>query len=163
MRTRVVLFLASLALASGLCPGQYPLGAVGFYVSTNLGHAAGSPCWWFNCAPATTNVAAGEIVTLKITGEWHAPYLLATSTTAASCVAYAGILHDLVLDLPASIVVSGTLGSVSPILSCPNGYDTLTATVPAGLPPGTTIAVQALTYGAGNVLAFTGAILLTVT
>jgi hypothetical protein len=141
---------------------QYPLGAVAFYISTSLGNTAGGPCWWFNCTPATISVTAGEVVTLKIAGEQQAPYVLASSTTATSCIAFPGILHNLVIDLPAVITLTGTLSSTSPVLSCPNGYTNIVASVPLGIPLGTTIAIQALTYGAGNVLAFTGAIVLTI-
>jgi hypothetical protein len=158
-RFATALLIAALGTTAGLA--QYPLGAVGFYVSTNLGHTAGSACWWFSCTPATASVTAGEIVTVRINGDHLAPYLLATSPTATSCVAYSGILHNLVLDQP-TIFVNGTLSSQGGPLACPNGYDTLTATVPPSIPVGTTIAIQALTYGAGNALAFTGAIVLTI-
>jgi hypothetical protein len=152
--------IAIIGTTAGLA--QYPLGAVGFYVSTNLGHTAGSACWWFSCTPATVSVTAGEIVTLRINGDHLAPYLLATSPTATSCVAYSGILHNLVLDMPATIIASGTLSSMGGPLACPNGFDTLVATVPPSIPLGTTIAIQSLTYGAGSALAFTGAIVLTI-
>jgi hypothetical protein len=153
--------VATIGTTLGLA--QYPLGAVGFYVSTNLGHTAGNACWWFTCTPATVSVTAGEIVTVRINGDQQAPYLLGTSATATGCVAYPGVMHNLILDMPVAIFSTGTLSSTGGPLACPNGFDTLTATVPPGIPIGTTIAIQALTYGAGNALAFTGAIVLTIT
>ena len=163
MRTaRCVAALALLAVGTGAAFGQYPLGAVGFNVSTNLGQFIGSPCWWSGCTPATGTVAIGEVVTIRINGEWNAPYLLGVSLSATSCVTVPGVLHELVLDAPISLVSSGTLSFISPILACPNGFTTLTATVPPGIPSGTKFAIQALTHGAGNALAFTGAIVLTI-
>lgn len=162
-RTRSTLAALVMLIVSGMSLAQYPIAAVGFYASTNTGHAAGSACWWFNCTPANLGITAGEVLTVRINGEHNAPYFLATAPTATNCVTYSGIYHSLVLDLPATIVDSGTLAGLSPILSCPNGYSTLTATVPPGIPTGTTFAIQALTYGAGNVPAFTGAIILTIT
>jgi hypothetical protein len=141
---------------------QYPIGASGLSVSTNLGQNAGNFCWGFSCTPAALTVAVGEVVTIRITGEWQVPYLLGVSSTATSCQPIGGVLNNLVLDLPIVILASGALSHASPILACPQGYTTLTAVVPAGIPTGTTFAIQALTYGAGNVLALTGAIVLTI-
>ena len=101
-------------------------------------------------------------MSLRISGEWQAPYVLGASTTATSCVAYPGIFHNLVIDLPVTIMATGSLDSASPVLACPYGYTILSSTIPPGFPPGTTIAIQALTNGAGNVPAFTGAILITI-
>ena len=98
----------------------------------------------------------------NISGEWHAPWVLGASNSATSCVAYPGIFHSLVIDLPVTVIATGTLASVSPVLACPNGYTTITSAIPPGFPTGTTIAIQALTNGAGNVPALTGAILITI-
>jgi hypothetical protein len=159
---RLTAALAAIVLSAAPALGQYPQGATGFAITTNLGQTAGSFCWWFTCTPATLTVTAGEVLTLRISGEWTAPYVLGGSNTATSCVAYPGIFHNLVIDLPVTILASGTLASVSPVLACPNGYTLLTSQIPPGFPTGTTIAVQALTNGAGNVPAFTGAILVTI-
>jgi hypothetical protein len=161
MKASRLSIVAAAALFCAAAQAQYPQGAVGFNISTNLGQTVGSVCWWFNCTPATISVSAGAVVTLLIRGEWQAPFLLGSSTTATSCVAVPGIFHNLVLDPPIAIMASGSLSSASPILSCPSGYTTMTATVPPGIPPGTTLALQALTNGAGNVLSLTGAIVVT--
>ena len=161
MRTnRCAAAIAAIVLSAAPALAQYPQGAVGFAL-TGSGPTAGSFCWWFNCTPAPITLTAGEVVALRISGEWHAPYVLAASSTATSCVAYPGLFHNLVIDLPVTIMVTGTLDSVSPILACPNGYTILSSQIPPGFPIGTTIAIQALTNGAGNVPAFTGAILIT--
>jgi hypothetical protein len=161
MKASRLAIVAAVALVCAAAQAQYPQGAVGFNISTNQGQSAGSFCWWFSCTPATISVSAGQVVTLLIRGEWQAPFLLGSSTTATSCVAVPGILHNLVIDQPIAIMASGSLANVSPILACPSGHTTLTATVPPGIPPGTTLALQALTNGAGNVLALTGAIVVT--
>jgi hypothetical protein len=163
MRTRFALVIATLTLSAGLGLAQYPPGAVGLWASTSNTNIAGHVCHGFSCTPANLNITAGDVVTVGIRGEWQAPYLLATAASATSCVAVPGILNSLVLDLPATIVLSGTLANPSPILSCPDGYTTITATLPPGFPIGTTIPIQALTYGPGTLLAFTGAIVLTIT
>lgn len=155
-------FLALAAVAAAPLMAQYPQGAAGFNVTTNFGQNAGYFCWGFSCTPATLNVAVGEIVTLRISGEWQANYLIGLASSATSCIPYPGIANSLVIDQPVLLLATGTLWNLSPILACPNAYDTLTAAVPAGIPSGTTLALQGLTSGAGNVLAFTGAIVLTV-
>jgi hypothetical protein len=162
MRSRHFSAFAAVLLAAGDTLAQYPPGAVGFALTSSAGPTAGSFCHWFNCTPAPITVTAGDVVTLRISGEWQAPWVLGASTSATSCVAYPGILHNLVIDLPVTILATGTLASVSPVLACPNGYTTLTSVIPPGFPPGTTIAIQALTNGAGNLSAFTGAILITI-
>jgi hypothetical protein len=161
MKTTRFLALAALAGLAGTASAQYPQGAVGFAITTNLGQTAGSFCWWFSCTPATISVAAGEVVTLRISGEHQAPFLLGSAPTATSCVPVPGVFHNLVLDPPIAIMASGTLASTSGILACPNGYALLSAPVPAGIPPGTTLALQALTSGAGGVSSLTGAIVVT--
>jgi hypothetical protein len=140
---------------------QNPQGATGFSLTTNPANGAGSFCWWFICTPATLNVTAGELATLRISGEYQAAYMLGVSTTATNCLAYPGIFNSLVIDFPIAIVGTGTLSS-PPVPGCPNGYTQISSVVPSGLPLGTTLAIQALTYGAGNVLAFTGAIVITI-
>jgi hypothetical protein len=161
---RISAFAFAFAAVLSVTPAavaQYPPGAVGFGITTSLGQTAGWLCNGFSCTPSTITVSAGEVVTLKISGEWHAQFLLGSSATATSCVAVPGVFHNLVLDAPIALMAGGTLGSVSPVLSCPNGYTTLTATVPPGIPSGTQLAIQALTSGAGNVLSLTGAIVVT--
>ena len=154
-------FAIAAAVLCAAAEAQYPIGAVGFAITTNLGQTAGSFCWWFNCTPAPITVVAGEVVTLRISGEHQAQFLLGSSTTATSCLAVPGILHNVVIDQPVSVMAGGALNNISPVLACPSGYTLLTGTVPPGIPPGTTLAIQALTYGAGNVLSLTGAILIT--
>lgn len=158
---RTFRFAIAAALLCAAAEAQYPIGAVGFNLTSNLGPTAGSFCWWFSCTPAQITLGAGEVVTLRISGEIQAQFLLGSSSTATSCLAVPGILHNVVIDQPIAIMAGGALNNVSPVLACPNGYTLLTATVPPGIPPGTTLALQALTYGAGNVLSLTGAILVT--
>lgn len=153
---------AALLVVCAAAPAQYPPGAAGFSISTDLGTFAGNFCWGFSCTPAAATVTAGEVVTIRISGEWQRPYLLGASTSATSCQPLPGIANSLVIDAPIVVIASGTLAAISPILSCPPGYHEIVAVVPPGIPPGTNFAIQALTWGAGDVLALTGAIVLTV-
>ena len=161
MKTTVLATLLA-GLAASTAGAQYPIGAAGFAWTGSSGATAGNFCWGANCIASAVNVTAGESVTLHISGEIGAPYAILTSTGASNCQPFLGILNRLVLDAPVAIGLSGALVNVSPILSCPNGYDTATATFPTGLPIGLTFAIQGITYGAGNALAFTKAILVTV-
>src|SRR5262245_15401575 len=114
-RHRCAAALAAIVLSTATVVAQYPQGAVGFALTTANGATAGSFCWWFNCTPAPISLTANDVVSLRISGEWHAPYVLGASTTATSCVAYPGIFHNLVIDLPVTIMAMGSLDSVSPV------------------------------------------------
>jgi len=111
--------------------------------------------------PSCTNlpVAAvrGEMVEVRVWGDQLAPFLLLAAASGSQCVPFPGLGNGLVLDAPFVLVVAGILTQTSPCLSCPPGFEPLTFSLPNALPPGTTLALQAIGYGA-NRPSFTAAI-----
>lgn len=109
------------------------------------------------CQNLRVAAVPGETVTLTVWGDPQAPFALFAATSGSQCLVFPGIQNGLVLDFPVATVQFGTLTQPSPCLACPPGMEPLTIRVPGGLPPGTTLSVQAASIG-NRALAFTTAI-----
>ncbi|MCA8965380.1 MAG: hypothetical protein KDC48_10860 [Planctomycetes bacterium] len=111
--------------------------------------------------PSCTNLpvaaVSGDTITLTIWGDQQALFGLFASTGANQCIPIPPLGNGLILDAPVVTVMFGLLTQTTPCLSCPPGLQTMSFTAPHGLPIGTTLSVQAATYGA-NQPAFTVAI-----
>jgi hypothetical protein len=111
--------------------------------------------------PSCTNhrVAAvrGETITVRVWGDLRAPYALFAAGSGSQCLPIPGFGNALVLDLPLFTVTAGFLVRMSPCLACPPGHDEVRFDVPAALPPGASLSLQAISLGAGRP-AFTAAI-----
>lgn len=162
MHRTVVLCLVLSALAFSVASAQYPLGAAGLSWSGSSGQTGGNPCFGFSATAFPVTVTGGELVTVHLTGDLNAPYILALGLTATSYVPVNGIANALLLDQPAQIFSVGYLSTASFALACPPGTQDLTGVFPVSIPAGQTLALQAFTYGAGGVPTFTSAIAITV-
>lgn len=113
------------------------------------------------CLALPVAAVRGETVTLRVWGDPNSVFVLAAASSATQCLPLPGLGNGLVLDLPVFTVAVGTLTQTTPCLSCPPGLEPLTFALPAFLPPGTTVAFQAVAMGA-NMPACTTAIAATV-
>src|SRR5262245_30565197 len=109
------------------------------------------------CADLPVAAVPGETVTVTVWGDRNAAFVLLAAAGGTQCLLIPGIFNQLVLDFPVVSVAAGTLAGTSPCRTCPPGVQALTFPVPFGLPPGTALALQGLSYGAG-ILTFTIAI-----
>ncbi len=158
-------FILVALLVTSVAAAQFPIGAVGFSWSGTTTPSAGNFCWGFSCAPDSVTVAVGETVTIRVRGDYQQPYAIGFSTSATRCITIPGVLHNLILDDPITVVWTGFLVVGSPILACPSGTDAVTVVIPPFFPSGTTFALQAVagTLGpAGSQLSFTSALAVTV-
>lgn len=115
------------------------------------GTAGGSVSSWFpTCTSLAVGAVRGDPVTLRIWGDLGSLYVLAVASTATSCVPLPGLGNGLVLDLPAFPIVGGVLTQPTPCLACPPAFEPLSLVVPATLPVGATLALQAAGFGAGQ-------------
>lgn len=113
--------------------------------------------------PSCTNLPvaaiAGDTITITVWGDQQAIFGLFASTSANQCIQIPPLAGGLILDAPIVTVTFGLLTQTTPCLACPPGLQNLTFTTPPSLPLGTTLAVQAATYGAsqpGFTVAITG-------
>ncbi|MEO6597408.1 MAG: hypothetical protein ABIP94_21910, partial [Planctomycetota bacterium] len=113
------------------------------------------------CTSLPVSTSHNENVSLRISGDMNAPFLLFASGTTMPCLSIPGVGNGLVLGLPADLVAVGILTQVTPCLSCPPGYEAFNFTVPTSLPSGMVISFQAASFGNGQ-LALTTAITVTV-
>jgi hypothetical protein len=110
-----------------------------------------------SCTSSPVNAVRGESVALHVWGDQQALFALFAAGSATQCLPFPGIGNGLVLDFPLTTVTVGILTQVTPCLSCPPGLQTLNFSVPASLPPGTRLALQAASFANGNP-SFTAAI-----
>lgn len=110
-----------------------------------------------SCANLPVVAVPGETVTLTVWGDWMSPYALFVAGSGSQCLQIPGLGGGLVLDFPITTVTFGVLTLTSPCLSCPAAFQSLTFQLPAGLPIGTALALQAAALGGSNA-AFTTAI-----
>ena len=101
--------------------------------------------------------ASPETITIKVWGDTMSPFGLFASASGSQCIPIPGIGGGVVLDFPVVPVTAGLLTEVTPCLSCPPGLQTLQIPIPPNLPPGTSLALQGIALGNGQ-LAFTIAI-----
>ena len=125
------------ALASQM-PGLHWQGSSGTAVGT---------CFGFSCQALVVPVTAGETATLTVTGDLQMPYVLAVSTGANQCLTVPGIENSLALDPGLVILSMGILTDFNNLGPCGQAMVQFNATIPAGIPPGTEIAVQSVSYG----------------
>ncbi len=104
--------------------------------------------------PSCTNLPvaalAGDTITVTVWGDQQALFGLFASTGANQCIPIPPLGNGLILDAPVVTVTFGLLTQTTPCLSCPPGLQTVTFTAPNWLPAGTTLSVQAATFGAGQ-------------
>jgi hypothetical protein len=144
--------LAAFALVQ-LSPSQFP--GPGLRWAGSSGTSAGT--FLPTCTPESVAMQGGETVTLTVWGDFNTAFGLFAATSASQCVTFPGFGGGLVLDPPIVPVGTGVLTLVSPCLSCPEAFATLSFTVPRGLPSGVAVGLQALGFGGGRP-AFTVAI-----
>jgi hypothetical protein len=139
--------LASSALAQSVGPG--------------LTWEGSSSAFGGSFAPSCLNLqltmSPPETVTVKVWGDIQAPFGLFASISGTQCLPLPGIQGAVILDFPIVPVTAGMLTLVTPCLSCPPGFQPFQFAVPAGLPLGTSLALQGVTLAGGN-LALTIAI-----
>ena len=132
------------------------------FVSTAAAQFAGPGLSWSGTSgnfvrsfvPSCQNLAVvaipGETVTLTVWGDVMSPFALFAAGSGSQCLQFPGIGGGLVLDFPITTVTFGVLTQTTPCLSCPPGYQSLQFTLPAGLPVGTSLALQAAALAVGN-------------
>lgn len=115
--------------------------------------------------PSCTNfpVAAvrGENVDLRVWGDQRSVFALFVATSGSQCLPFPGLGNGLVLDPPFVVLAVGTLTRITPCLACPPGFESVPFTLPRAIAPGTSLAFQAVGYGA-NRPSFTAALTATV-
>ena len=110
-----------------------------------------------SCQNLPVAVVSPETITIRVWGDTMSPFGLFASTGGSQCIPIPGFGGGVVLDFPVVPVTAGLLTETSPCLSCPPGLITLQFAIPPGLPPGVSLALQAIGVGNGS-LAFTVAI-----
>ena len=110
-----------------------------------------------NCQNLPVTMVSPETVTVRVWGDIVSLYGLFASASGSQCVQIPGIGGGVILDAPFFPITAGVLNLVTPCLSCPPGFTVLQFAVPPGLPAGTSLALQAIGFGANN-LSFTVAI-----
>ncbi len=124
-----------------------------------LGGSAGS--FVPTCISLPVVALQGENVTLRTWGDPNALFLLGASLSTMPCLPIPGIGNGLLLGAPVFLVAAGTLTQLTPCLSCPQGFEPFSFTVPTLLPVGTALSFQALSFG-NNIPSLTVAITATV-
>ncbi|MEZ5964836.1 MAG: hypothetical protein R3F56_13405 [Planctomycetota bacterium] len=110
-----------------------------------------------SCSNLPVAAVRGESVELRVWGDRLSPFVLLAASNGSQCVPFPGLGNGLILDVPFFLLAVGTLTQTSPCLSCPPGYESLNFALPNAVPPGATLAVQAIGYGAARP-SFTAAI-----
>jgi hypothetical protein len=144
-------FLAPAATAQLAGPGLNWLGTVSGSAGSFLPY----------CTVLPVNAVRGESVTLRVWGDVQSAFGLFAAGTTAPCTPFPGIGNGLLLASPVITVTFGVLTQFSPCLSCPPAFQALNFSIPATLPPNTTVAFQAAGFGNQN-LSFTVALAATV-
>lgn len=154
----MVFFAAAAALAG---PASSQVVDPGLSWSGASGTFAGTACGGFTCTPFQTTVSVGEMVTVQVRGAYNRAFVVGLSGSATQCFAIGGIVHNLVLDFPIMIVVSGTLVDGDPALVCPGGRVVFNFAFPF-MPSGTSLSIQAAAELPNGTPALTSAITVTV-
>lgn len=143
---------AAACLFAAVAPAQLPGPGLQWQGSSNF---AGS--FLPSCQNLPVTVVSPETITIKVWGDMMSPFGLFAAASGSQCIPVPGIGGGIVLDPPFVPVTAGLLTQTSPCLSCPPGLQTLQFAIPPGLPPGASLALQAIGFGNGN-LSFTVAI-----
>jgi hypothetical protein len=150
---------AAIAIGSLACSATAQFVGPGLSWSGSSGNSAGS--FVPSCQNLPVTAVSPETVTLSVWGDPLSLYGLLAAASGSQCIQIPGIGGGVVLDPPVIAVTFGVLTQVSPCLSCPPGLEQLQFALPPGLPPGTSISLQAVGIGNGN-LSFTVAITATI-
>ena len=126
-----------------------------------IGTFAGTGCGGFTCTPHTTTVSPGEPATIQVRGTFGTNWAIGISASATQCLPIPGVTHNLVLDFPIEIVLSGVFVDTDPMLVCAGGRASFTFVFPF-LPPGTSFSLQAVAQLPNLTPALTSAITVTV-
>lgn len=130
---------------------------VGPGISWSGSSGAGVRSFVPDCSNLAVVATPGETVTLTVWGDVQAPYALFAAMSGTQCLPIPGLGNALVLDLPVFTVAFGVLSQTTPCLACPPGLQPMTFPLPPGLPRGTSISFQAVSFGNRGV-SFTSAI-----
>ena len=152
------LFTATSACLFALAaPAQ--LAGPGLTWQGSQGQFAGS--YLQSCQNQPVTLLSPETITIRVWGDMMSLFGLFASVSASNCIPIPGIGGFVILDFPVVPVTAGLLTEVTPCLSCPPGLQTLQFAIPPGLPPGTSLALQAIGVGNGNLsltIAVTGTV-----
>jgi hypothetical protein len=110
-----------------------------------------------SCQNQPVTVLSPETITIKVWGDMMSPFGLFASASGSQCIPIPGFGGFVILDFPVVPITAGLLTEVTPCLSCPPGLLTLQFAIPPNLPPGTSLALQGIALGNGQ-LGFTIAI-----
>jgi len=144
--------LAGAALVAVSSLGAAQLVGPGLTWKGSSGTFAGG--YFPGCSPDQVSFGGGETVEVTVWGDDLAPFWLAAAPSTSGCLPVPGIGGGFALSTPFVVLSTGVLSRTSPCLACPPGSESFLLRVPGGLPPGFTLSLQALTFGA-NVPAFT--------
>ena len=139
--------------------GQVVMGRFGFQATGQVG-TAGEFCWVFDCAPRHLGVVAGETLSLRINAPYQTLYVIGAAPDAPNCVPIPGFNNSLMLGAPIVVLSFGLVSQQSPILACWGGTEQVSLPLPNGVPPGASIAMQAIAdlQGPAASLAFSVAV-----
>lgn len=100
------------------------------------------------CSVESVSLVPGETIDITVWGDPQAPYGVLLSLRTGACRTFSRIQGGLALEPHVLVLRVGTLTQVTPCLACPPGFERFSVDVPR-LPPGATVAVQALSFGNG--------------
>ena len=103
-----------------------------------------------SCSNLPVVAVRGETVEVRVWGDPRALFALFAASSGNQCLPLPGLGNALILDPPLFLLAVGTLTQTSPCLSCPPAFEALQFMLPNALPPGTTLALQAVSYGANQ-------------
>jgi hypothetical protein len=157
MRSKLLLVIAVTALSNGASaqvvdPGLLWIG---------IGTFAGTGCGGFTCTPVMTTVSPGEPATIQVRGLFATNWAVGLSASATQCLPIPGVVHNLALDFPIEVVLSGVFTDMDPIIICAGGRASVSFIFPF-LPAGTTFSLQAVAHRTDLLPAFTKPITVTV-
>jgi hypothetical protein len=154
------LILTAVVLLAGAAPAQIVDPGLA-WVSVTQQAFVGTSCGGFTCAPFTINVSTGEEIQVQVRGYPGTIWALGISASATQCLPIPGVTHELVLDFPITVVLSGVFMNPDLIMACPGGLASIGFFFPF-MPPGTAFSIQAIAEIPGLTPALTSAITVTV-
>ncbi|MEZ5965535.1 MAG: hypothetical protein R3F56_17000 [Planctomycetota bacterium] len=157
--------LACVVVVGPALPAQVGAGEIGFMLGSN-GATFGTTCpRTFSCTYLAADLARGLPADFTVRGVPNQPFAIALWIDQPhQCLGLPGFHNSL---FAASVVLpfAGTLTQPDRILACPGGLETIRVPIPAALPVGTALTMQALAYSywnGGQVPTFTMALRATI-
>ena len=121
-------------------------GEIGFRLDSN-GVGYGTTCTRsFSCTYIAADLVRGLAADLTVRGVYNLPFAIAFWIDQShQCLGLPGF-HNSLMSSSFALPLSGVLAQRDPILVCPGGLVVVTVPVPASLPLGAALTMQAIAY-----------------